>query len=209
MATIYDDIPVIQEPTEENSEFKFLGFSKVLALTQATIAQNDAEKVLKQKNWMLTTVEQAILKAAEEGQYSTTINVPIEYSFDDCVTFLTKEARYKVNSLGNRSFTISWNAEPLSVSTEYIFFDALTGSENIVYAGADTIDTITLSIPKGTVITAEYVEKNFPAEVSYNNSTYDLVLDDFDRFEGPGHTSYGTTIYNSEQKVSVYYLQQK
>lgn len=207
MATIYDDIPIIQDSQEQDSESKFLGFSKISSITKETIAQNDAEKILKQKEWMLTTVENAILKAAKEGQYSTTITVPADYSFQDCLIFLTQEAHYGVRQLGNRSLSISWNDEKISGTVSYHLFEA-SEDGTFTHFTSFTGDN-SLIISKGTEITEEFIQSNFPSVIEKHGMNFELFLDDSTDPYGPSGTHYGTIIYDNGFTISARYLKQQ
>lgn len=210
MATIYDDIPIIQDPEIENTPDSFIGWAKTLSITEDAILAQRTEKELEQRNWMLTTIEETILKAANSGEYSIQIIVPINYNYEDCYTFLLK-AGYDVRQQGNRSLLVSWRAEIFKIYTTYHRFDRATGSGDITYAGSETVDSITLNIPKGTVITEEFIVENFPATFTDSKTeiTYNLVLNNIEELNGPSRTPYGTIIMSSQEKISVYYLEQE
>jgi hypothetical protein len=79
MATIYDDIPIINDETEDSAD-TFLGQGRACLLTQEAKAAKDAIEVAEKQRWMLDVVETEIIKAAKEGKYSTNLIVPANYN---------------------------------------------------------------------------------------------------------------------------------
>ena len=156
MATIFDDIPIIQETNQQDNMDTFIGYNRIVSITADAKAKEEEEKRKQQQDWMLTTVENTIKKAAEESYYSTTIIVPIEYDINETMMFL-QQAGYSVrqNQSGSRNLTVSWEVKDITLNLQ-----------SIIYTDFDTSiggsDFTTITVPKGTLYNQEFIEQYFP-----------------------------------------------
>lgn len=164
--SIYDEITIVQSSVAEDTDTSFLGYNSILQLTK------DAQKAIidqkndEQKNWMLTEVESIIKKAAEEGKYSISINVPSQYDLAQCQSFLQK-AGYEVRSQGNRNLMISWYASNIAIKITPLLYDS-PQEFNQTYSDGE----INLSATKGINITN--FSDQIPTTITFVETAYDL-----------------------------------
>lgn len=185
MATIYDDILIVNNKAEDSAD-TFLGQGGSCLLTKETITTQNNLKIAEQKKWLLETVEGEIVKAAKEGKYSTNITIPSNYNQNDIKQFLV-QAGYTVTtqSSTNRIITISWNIKMLEFTIHaklYTSKDTWTGY----------METITNHIPQGTLINKEFIKNTFKRQIETMDMVFKLETENYDEFEqnnGPGLTN--------------------
>lgn len=185
MATIYDDILIVNDKAEDSAD-TFLGQGGSCLLTQETIIIQDNLRIAEQKKWLLETVESEIIKAAKEGKYSTNINIPSNYSLIDIQQFLINAGyTVKTHSSTNRTIAIDWSIKMLEFTISaklYTSKDTWTGQ----------IETITNHIPQGTLVNKEFIKNTFRGQIETMNMVFELQTENYDEFEqnaGPGLTN--------------------
>ena len=176
--SIYDEITIVQGSVAKDTDTSFLGYNSILQLTkdaqQAIIDQKNDE----QENWMLTVVESIIKKAAEEGKYSISINVPAQYDLIQCQSFLQK-AGYEVRSQGNRNLMISWYASDIAIKITPLLYDSPQEFNQIYLDGE-----INLSAAKGIHITS--LSDQIPTTIIFVETAYNLFTGNSEELTSQG-----------------------
>lgn len=178
--SIYDKITIIQGSVAEDTDTSFLGYNSILQLTKDAQQAITDQKNDEQKNWMLTEVESIIRKAAEEGKYSISINVPSQYDLIQCQSFLQK-AGYEVRSQGNRNLMISWYASNIAIKITPLLYDSPQ-----VFSQVYSDGEINLSAVKGIHITN--LSDQIPTTITFVETAYNLFTGNPEELtqQGPG-----------------------
>lgn len=169
MATIYDDIPIIVDPNEANVTDKFVGCKKIVSETNKYERETQHQLILKQQDWMLTTVEEAILKAAQNGKWSVSIPVPTEYNFYDCQQFLIN-AGYGVRSQGNRLILISWD-EKLPVYRYLKLYEDTSLQDETEIQLTEVVTAV-----RYTKVDENFIKSVFPSTYAFEGQIYELNI---------------------------------
>ena len=184
MATIYDDILVIDDETEDSAD-AFLGQGRICLLTQEAKATKDAIEVAEKQKWMLDVVETEIIKAAKEGKYSTNLIVPANYNIMEVQQFLIKAGyQVKTQSSTSRNITISWDTKSVVITVNaklYITKDNWT----------ESLQTFTAHVSQGTLINKQFIIDTFKQEAEWGNMIFELQTENYNEYDlaGPSLTN--------------------